>query len=472
MMIKLSKEKIMEMPTNGKNVFISYSHSNSDRVMEFIQRLKQDGFSLWYDENIHNSVWSASIESALDDAAVVLLFVTPESLNSNNVFNEISFADNAKKSIFCIYLTDTNISDYSGWRLMLTKCQAFYAYRDGDDTTYIRLKKCLLDILEEKASTKKIAIPTLSSQNDISEMKEAQKKKARVFCIQKKFADAKKIYDEFIAEDMLDMDGYMGYIRVQSENYKKFEGTEIDEAIQIAIDISGDDDLSKFDPEYERYIERRKEYFAKLTAEKKKAESEKYNVGNIVTYGQYWQTNNRASGKTPIEWIVLRRDGNKALLLSKLCLDCKQFNTDYNNATWENSNARKWLNQKFINDAFKLKEQEKIIASTISNPDNAEYETSGGNETTDKIFLLSIDEAENLLNRDERQAKCTDYAKAQGVWVDSVTDTPYWWLRSPGGDPLLAAAVHYRGKVFIGGLNICVDDTAIRPALWLNIELN
>ena len=86
--------------------------------------------------------------------------------------------------------------------------------------------------------------------------------------------------------------------------------------------------------------------------------------------------------------------------------------------------------------------------------------------------MLSIDEAENLLNREERQAKCTDYAKAQGVWVDNVTDTPYWWLRSPGGDPLLAAAVHYRGKVFVGGLNICVDDTAIRPALWLNLDFN
>lgn len=460
----------MEVPTKNKQIFISYSHSNSDIVMEYIHRLNQDHFLLWYDEDIHNSIWSASIESALEDAAVVLLFVTPESLNSNNVFNEISFADNAKKSIFCIYLSDTNISDYSGWRLMLTKCQAFYAHKDGNEATYVRLKKCLLDILEEKVPTQKMITTALLAQTQSSEAKEAHKRKARVYCIQKKFDDAKKIYDAFIATDMMDMDGYMGYIRVYSENYKKFEGLEIDEAIQIAIDISGEEDLAQFDPEYERYTERRKEYFARLTAEKIKAESEKYNVGNVVTFGQYWQTYNRASGKTPIEWIVLRREGNKALLLSKLCLDCKQFNTDYNNATWENANIRKWLNLKFINDAFKQKEQERIIASSILNPDNAEYETPGGNGTTDKIFLLSIDEAENLLNREERQAKCTDYAKAQGVWVDSVTDTPYWWLRSPGGDPLLAAAVHYRGKVFIGGLNICVDDTAIRPALWLNLN--
>ncbi len=367
--------------------------------MEFIQRLNEDHFSLWYDENIHNSVWSASIENALENAAVVLLFVTPDSLNSNNVFNEISFADNAKKNIYCIYLSDTNISDYPGWRLMLTKCQAFYAHKDGDDATYVRLKKCLLEILEDKGHKHKIESSALSAQDGNNDAKESLKRRARVFCIQKKFADAKKIYDDFIAEDMLDMDGYMGHIRVYSENYKKFDSTEIDEAIQIAIDISGEEDLSRFDPEYERYIEKRKEYFAGLKAEKKRAESEKYNVGNIVTYGQYWQSNSRANGKTPIEWIVLRREGNKVLLLSKLCLDCKQFNTDYNNATWENCNVRKWLNQKFINDAFSQREQEKILATSIPNPDNAEYETPGGNDTTDKIFLLTIDEAENLLNR-------------------------------------------------------------------------
>ena len=461
----------MECSTTDKFIFISYSHANSERVMGFIQRLNEDRFSLWYDENIHNSVWSASIESALENATAILLFVTPESLNSNNVFNEISFADNAKKNIFCIYLSDTNISDYPGWRLMLTKCQAFYAQKDGDDPTYTRLKKCLLDILEERTNKDKIGSAVSLTQDAASETKDALKKKARVYCIQRKFVEAKKIYDTFIADDLLDMDGYMGHIRVNSENYRKFDGTEIDEAIQMAIDISGEDNLSRFDPEYERYTERRKEYFASLKAEKKRAEIEKFNVGNVVAYGQYWQSNNRANGKTPIEWIVLRRDGNRALLLSKLCLDCKQFNTDYNNATWENCNVRKWLNQKFMNDAFSQREQEKILATSIHNSDNAEYETPGGNDTSDKIFLLSIDEAENLLNREERQAQCTDYAKAQGVWVDGITDTPYWWLRSPGGDPLLAAAVHYRGKVFIGGLNICVDDTAVRPALWLNVDL-
>ena len=452
-------------------VFVSYSHRDSDAVLEYIHRLEQDGFSLWYDENIHHSVWSASIEKALEDASAVLLFVTPYSLSSNNVFNEISFSDNAQKSIFCIYLSETDISQYPGWRLMLTKCQAFMEHKDGKDRTYERLKKCLSEFLNG-GDPKEMARRPVPAQDGKGGSKEDLKKKAKILCIQKKFDEAERIYDGLVDEDIMDMDGYMGYIRVRSENYKRFDGAEIDEAIQVAKDICGDDDLSEYDPDYGKYILKREEYFDNIRFERQKAERERYNVGNVVTYGQYWQAKDRSAGKSPIEWIVLKREKGKALLLSRYCLACKQYSIEYVNSTWENSNARKWLNHKFINDAFSLTEQEKILTTTVSNQDNLEYETPGGPDTEDKLFLLSIDEAENLLTKEERQVKCTDYAKSQGVWLDANVGTAYWWLRSPGGDPLLAATVHYRGKLFTGGLNICVDDTAIRPAFWLSLDFD
>ena len=352
---------------------------------------------------------------------------------------------------------------------MLTKCQALFAYKEGFRETYACLKKCLSEMLIKDISNVEIERPAYSLRTNAIDNKETTKRRAKGFCIQRNFDEAKKIYDALIEDDIMDMDGYMGYIRVHSENYKIFDNPKIDAAIQIAMDICGEDDLSKFDPDYKKYSEKRKKYFAAIKEEQKRAEIEKYNVGNIVTFGQYWQTHDRSDGKSPIEWIVLRREGDKALLLSKNCLDCKQYHIGYSNATWENCNIRKWLNQKFFNDAFTPSDQGKILDTLVINRDNIEYETYGGNNTTDKIFLLSIEEAENLLNREERQAKCTDYAKAQGAWNDNDASSPYWWLRSPGGDPLLAAAVHYRGKVFIGGLNICVDDTAIRPALWINL---
>lgn len=447
--------------SSDKLVFVSYSHKNNDEVLKFIHRLEDDGFPLWYDENIHHSIWSASIENALEKASVVLLFVTPDSLSSNNVFNEISFADNANKSIFCIYLSNTEISNYPGWRLMLTKCQAFMNYKDGENVTYERVKKCLSKILDQKINDNNTPATKPYNESKKAGTKEDNKKKAKILCIQKKYNEAKEIYDGFIDDDIMDMDGYMGFIRVYSENYRLFEGKELEDAIQIAKDVSGEDDLSKYDPDYE-----------KLKKGRQKAESEKFNIGNVVTFGHYWQNKDRADGKTPIEWIVLKREKDRALLLSKYCLDCKQYNTEYVNVTWETCNARKWLNQKFINDAFTLTEQEKIMITNVINDDNIEYETEGGNNTDDKLFLLSIDEAENLLTKEERQIKCTDYAKAQGIWMDNPIESPYWWLRSPGGDSLLAAVIHYRGKMFAGGLNICVDDTGIRPALWISLDFN
>lgn len=457
----------MDEQMNNNCIFISYSHNDRNEVFEFIELLKQDCFNLWYDEDIHNSMWSASIEHAIECASVVLLFVSPNSLNSHNVFNEISFADNAKKSIFCIYLSNTNTSDFPGWRLMLTKCQAFYAYKDGVNVTYQRLRECLYGIVEKPTLVQSSERPRFDNSK---ESKEEKQKKAKILCIQKRFKEAKELYDSFIADDILDMDGYMGYIRISTKNYKIFEGAEIDEAIQVAKDVCGEDDLSQFDSDYQKYCEKRKLYFANLQAEKRRLENERFNIGNIVCFGNYWQSAVRSAGKTPIEWIVLRREEQQALLISRYCLDCKPYSTDYTDATWERCNLRKWLNLKFISEAFSQQEQEKILLTSVVNEPNAEYETDGGNDTTDRIFLLSIDEAENLLNREERQAKCTDYAKAQGAWVDVALDSPYWWLRSPGGDLLLAAAVHYRGKVFGGGLNICVADTAVRPAMWISLE--
>ena len=163
------------------------------------------------------------------------------------------------------------------------------------------------------------------SEKILDDCKEDNKKKAKILCIQKRFEEARAIYEKFIDNDLLDMDGYMGLIRVESENYKKFEGEELDEAIQVAKDICGEDDLSQYDPDYGKYVKKRNEYSEKVREDRKKAEREKYNVGNIVVFGRYWQAKERSNGKTPIEWIVLKREKDRALLLSRYCLDCKQY---------------------------------------------------------------------------------------------------------------------------------------------------
>ena len=63
--------------------------------------------------------------------------------------------------------------------------------------------------------------------------------------------------------------------------------------------------------------------------------------------------------------------------------------------TWENSSVRAWLNGPYYR-TFTEEERELIVKTHNSNPDSSEYGTSGGNDTDDDIFLLSLDEANAL----------------------------------------------------------------------------
>ena len=86
-----------------------------------------------------------------------------------------------------------------------------------------------------------------------------------------------------------------------------------------------------------------------------KYDSEKFTIGNYVAFGTYPQT---AAGtdKTPIEWLVLDRDGNKALIISRYGLDAQPYNTKCTDITWEKCTLRTWLNSTFMNKAFTSEE--------------------------------------------------------------------------------------------------------------------
>ena len=104
----------------------------------------------------------------------------------------------------------------------------------------------------------------LNLQIEESEKKEKdyQRKldRARSFAIRERFSDALKIYEALIDEDPSDMNGYMGIIRVTSKNYTEFEGEAIDDAINVAKQISRNDDIEIYDPDYEQYVNARSNY--------------------------------------------------------------------------------------------------------------------------------------------------------------------------------------------------------------------
>lgn len=99
------------------------------------------------------------------------------------------------------------------------------------------------------------------------------------------------------------------------------------------------------------------------------------------------------------EWYVLERgDGWLKMIMFHAenfgDLRHMPFNEELTNVTWETSSIRKWLNGEFLEQTFTEEEQEQILTVNVENKDNAIYGTSAGNDTEDKVFLLSADEVE------------------------------------------------------------------------------
>ena len=208
-------------------------------------------------------------------------------------------------------------------------------------------------------------------------------------------------------------------------------------------------------------------------SQRTRTETSAVKVGDYVKFGLYPQNN--GSVKEPIEWLILEVDGNTALLISRYGLDCKQYHHKEMFLTWAECDLRKWLNGEFLSNAFSLAEQEKIAVTDLANDDNPKYGTIGGYNTEDRVFLLSITEAENLF-KDNEARKCvpTPYAIGKGArhYKDDCINGRvccHWWLRSPGYDLSMASDVSILGVPYtLGGVVNC-DSIVVRPALRVTL---
>ena len=208
-------------------------------------------------------------------------------------------------------------------------------------------------------------------------------------------------------------------------------------------------------------------------------------IGGYATWGTYPQT---AAGNdsTPIEWLVLEYDekNNKALLISRYGLDCQPYNSSKASVTWETCSLRAWLNGIFLNKAFSKAEQGAILTTNVGNSKSqcySGYIAYGGNNTQDKIFLLSYAEANKYFkvtwgdsNNTKSRVAPTAYAIAQGAYTNSSYKTAdgsafgMWWLRSPGLNQNYAAYVNTSGSLYY--YYVFNYNPSVRPAMWLDLS--
>lgn len=214
---------------------------------------------------------------------------------------------------------------------------------------------------------------------------------------------------------------------------------------------------------YKRNVEPNKKYDSSLDA------IQNAEIGDVIVLGAYDQDS--VDGKDDVLWLILDKKDSRYLLTTQYCLWGLPYNTEYTDVTWENSTIRQWLNEEFIYEVFSDQEINLIEETEITTGDNDEYGTQGGNDTTDKLFLLSAEEVEQYFDSDSsRMVSPTWYAERYGINVNSNYGTSWWWLRTPGNLQDAVATVDPKGMISMFGHDVPSTTGGLRPALWIDIS--
>jgi hypothetical protein len=154
-------------PHQSRRTFISYSRVNQELALKLATELRETNFSIWIDQlDIPSGArWDNEVEKALNECGIFLIILTPESIASENVKDEIGFAIDHGKRLLPILLEPCDIP------LRLRRLQ--YAdftqmrYRDGVE----RVKQLLEELIqqESRSSSNTISERTIS-QEPISQL--------------------------------------------------------------------------------------------------------------------------------------------------------------------------------------------------------------------------------------------------------------------------------------------------------------
>jgi len=151
------------------HIFISYSHKDSSYVHRLAEALKQEGFEVWIDDNIHyGSEWPRVVTRNLDASDGVIVVLSNNSLESDMVQNEVTRAREEKKPIFPLLLEGKN------W--LIVQAKQFVDVRDGSLPTekfYKRLEE--ITQRENKKAERKVA-----KKIDREKIEEAAKQKSQL----------------------------------------------------------------------------------------------------------------------------------------------------------------------------------------------------------------------------------------------------------------------------------------------------
>ena len=347
--------------------------------------------------------------------AIVLtlaIIITTSISNSGNYKNALILIDEGKYEEAITVLQE--LDDYKNTQELLQETQYNYAKKLFQDKKYIESKEEFNKIVSYKDSKEQIAL----CDDNINEINYLD---SLTLLDEQKFIEAYSLLNE-----------------LASKNYKDSKSL-----------------MDKYNDLYERAV-----FNNKLkTAE----------IGSIVTFGSYEQDDNLENGKEAVEWIILDRDQESTMLISKNIIEYQPYLNvgwgNYRDTTWEKCTLRKWLNSTFYNTLFSENEKQYVKSSSVV-PDPKEYSTSvdPGNETIDKVYLLS----EREYNKYKNIYGVADCGSSRFVLAKERNGYDRWWLRSPDNDYLIFAKEVYSADYI--ATETVDHDNGIRPVVWLNFK--
>lgn len=155
-----------------------------------------------------------------------------------------------------------------------------------------------------------------------------------------------------------------------------------------------------------------------------------------------------------LNWVVLKKwKEGYSFLLSQDIVACQPFHEEFSNTTWEKCSLREWLNGDFYNKTFSESEKSRIILSKVYSDEREKYAFKRYEYTNDKLFLLSLYEAQKIFANDFNRV-----CKYHG-------NNCIWWLRTPIRYEDFAAYVDYNGKVQTDGFVVNGQNGGVRPAM-------
>ena len=132
-------------PYEGKHpyIFVSYSHKNSQEVLETISRLNHK-IRIWYDEGIPaGGDWPINIQTHMVQCEIVLFFLSKTALASPNCLSEIVTAVSLHHPV--LYIRLDNSEPAGDWAELLKSCTELKAAKDASSREQAVLSSPLIN---------------------------------------------------------------------------------------------------------------------------------------------------------------------------------------------------------------------------------------------------------------------------------------------------------------------------------------